>query len=210
MPNSSQFRTTETGLYALRRELLPRKFDPTGNYTDRIRTRAAGYRLLVHAEIEFCLEQISISAAQRAAVQWNSGKVGLTTITLLTYASSRNEILSSSLTQLNSLPGMVKELESARDNFVWYARSTNMGVRRANILKLLLPVGIRESEIDQAWLQKIDAFGQNRGSIAHSPNGRVRQPVDPKGEFDTVSDIIEGIRVIDQTLEQMRYRSLWP
>ena len=85
-----------------------------------------------------------------------------------------------------------------------------MGVRRANILKLLLPVGIRESEIDQSWLQKIDAFGQSRGSIAHSPRGRVRHPVDPKSEFDTVSDIIDGIRVIDQKLEQMRYRSLWP
>ena len=83
-----------------------------------------------------------------------------------------------------------------------------MGVRKDNVLRLLVPVGIRESEIDPAWLQKIDEFGQSRGSIAHSPNGRVHQPVDPKSEFDTVSDIIEGVRVIDQTLEQMGYQSL--
>ena len=66
MPNSDQFKATTKSVNALRRELLPRKFDPTGDYTDRVRTRAAGFRLLVHAEIEFYLEQISISAAQRA------------------------------------------------------------------------------------------------------------------------------------------------
>jgi len=83
-----------------------------------------------------------------------------------------------------------------------------MGVRRENVLRLLVPVGLRESEIDPAWLQKIDEFGQSRGSIAHSPNGRVREPVDPKSEFDTVSDIIDGVRVIDLMLEQMGYKSL--
>ena len=114
------------------------------------------------------------------------------------------------MTQLHNLWDVIEELENARDHFVRYAASDNMGVRRANILKLLLPVGIPEHEIDQAWLQKIDAFGQNRGSIAHSPRGRVRQPVDPKEEFDTVSDLIKGIRVIDETLKQMRYRALSP
>jgi hypothetical protein len=69
-------------------------------------------------------------------------------------------------------------------------------------------VGIRESEIDQPWLQQIDEFGQNRGSIAHSPPGRVTQPVDPKGEYEVVTDIIEGIRVIDQALEQMNYKAI--
>ena len=210
MPNSIQFRDTTKSVNALRRELLPRKFDPTGNYTDRVRARAAGFRLLVHAEIEFCLEQISISAAQRAVEQWNNGKVGLTTVTLLTYASPSNSILSGSVTQLRNLPGVIEELESARDNFVQYAKSDNMGVRRANVRRLLLPVGIPEREIDQAWLQKIDAFGQKRGSLAHSPRGRVRQPVDPKEESDTVSDIVEGIREIDETLKQMRYRALSP
>jgi len=162
----------------------------------------------VHAEIEFCLGQISVSAAQRAVEQWNRGKVGLTTVTLLTYASFSNSILTGSATQLSNLPKVVEELKSAHEKFVRYATGENMGVRRANVLRLLLPVGIPEREIDPAWLQKIDAFGQTRGSIAHSPRGRVRQPVDPKGEFDTVSDIIEGIRVIDETLKQMKYRAL--
>ena len=209
MPNSGRFKTTKKSVNSLRRELLPRSFEATGSYTDRVHTRAAGYRLLVHAEIESCLERIAIGAANRAVEQWNCGTVGLTTLTLLTYASSSKNILSMSSTQLISSPDLIRELESARDNFVRYAGSANMGVRRANRLRLLLPVGIRESEIDQPWLQKIDEFGQKRGSMAHSPNGRVRQPVDPKSEFDTVSDIVEGMRVIDQTLEQMNYRSLW-
>ena len=111
---------------------------------------------------------------------------------------------------MGNVPSLIEELKSARDRFIEYAKGANMGVRRTNVLRLLLPIGIRESEIDQAWLQKIDEFGQNRGSIAHSPKGRVREPVDPKGEFDTVSDIIEGIRVIDETLKQMRYKALLP
>ena len=173
MPNSTQFRTLTKSVNALRRELLPRRFDATGSYPDSVRTRAAGFRLLV-----------------------------------LTYASSSNSILTGSATQLSNLPKVIEELKSAHEKFVRYATGENMGVRRANVLRLLLPVGIPEREIDPAWLQKIDAFGQTRGSMAHSPRGRVRQPVDPKGEFDTVSDIIEGIRVIDETLKQMKYRAL--
>lgn len=193
---------------ALRSELLPRRFDPTGNYTDRVHTRAAGYRLLVHAEIEFCLERIVIGAAHRAVEQWNLGRIGCTTLSLLTYASAGTAVTSMSTPKLRTLPDLVQILESARDAFVRYAKRSNMGVRRDDVLRLLVPVGIRESEIDAAWLQKIDEFGQSRGSIAHSPNGRVHQPVDPKSEFDTVSDIIEGVRVIDETLEQMGYKSL--
>lgn len=208
MPNFSQFKTTKKSVAKLRQELLPRRFDPTGNYTAPQRTRAAGYRLLVHAEIEYCLERIAIRAAQRAVEHWKCGKVGLTPITLLTYVSSTKNIFNVSLTPLSSLPDLIEELKSARDNFVHYARSSNMGVRKSNVLRLLLPVGIRESEIDQPWLQQIDEFGQNRGSIAHSPPGRVTQPVDPKGEYEVVTDIIEGIRVIDQALEQMNYKAI--
>ena len=83
-----------------------------------------------------------------------------------------------------------------------------MGVKRENVLKLLLPVGMQESEIDEPWLQKIDAFGQRRGSVAHSPRGRVTQPVDPKSEYDVVTDIIEGMGLIDQALKQMKYKAI--
>jgi hypothetical protein len=131
----------------------------------------------------------------------------LPTLTLLAYASPRKNpsIISG---QLNQFPDLIDELKSACDNFVQYAKRANMGVRRDNVLKLLVPVGIPENQIDIPWLQKIDEFGQKRGSTAHSPKGRVNQPIDPKSEFDTVSEIIKGVRVIDQSLEQMSYRLL--
>ena len=38
--------------------MLPEKFSPTGDYSDRQLDRARGFRLLAHAEIEAFLEDI--------------------------------------------------------------------------------------------------------------------------------------------------------
>src|SRR5436309_29081 len=53
---SSRYKLLEKGLASLRREFLPRIFDPTGSYPSRIITRTVAYRVLAHAEIEEYLE----------------------------------------------------------------------------------------------------------------------------------------------------------
>jgi len=77
------------------------------------------------------------------------------------------------------------------------------GVREENVLKILLPAGIREHEIDSAWLATIDSFGRNRGSTAHKA-GRPQTPPDPAAEFQAVQSIVEGLTPLDKRLSELR------
>src|SRR5690554_4327391 len=74
MPVSTRFKEMRTRLKELRRHLLPAKFSPTGEYSDRQLDRARGYRLLVHAEIESYLEDVAREVATKAIQEWSNNK----------------------------------------------------------------------------------------------------------------------------------------
>ena len=192
-------------LRELRNHFLPPQFSVTGVYTPRRYDLAAGYRLLAHAEIEACLEAITTAASARCVAEWkNKRRIGLTTVSLLAYSQIHHDIPES----FDSLkkPDLLLKLEGSHTAFSKFAGGSNHGIREKDVLHLLFTVGIRESQISRAWLQKIDEFGQHRGAVAHQ-SGRTTQPIDPEDEYKTVSVIAEGIRQIDLSLEKMKYRN---
>ena len=67
---SNRFKELRSRLRELRLHLLPASFSPTGDYTDRQQDRARGYRLLVHAEIESYLEDVSRETVTQAIRDW--------------------------------------------------------------------------------------------------------------------------------------------
>jgi hypothetical protein len=81
---------------------------------------------------------------------------------------------------------------------------TDKGAKVGTVLKLLLPVGIREAEIETAWLATIDGFGGNRGTTAHQSARKPQTVPDPKSELETVRAIIEGMIPIDRRLAELR------
>ena len=193
------------GLRALRKHFLPPQFSVTGTYNPRWHNLAAGYRLLAHAEIEACLEAIATAASARCVHEWKyKHRIGLTTVSLIAYSEAYHKIPE----KLDGLqkPDLLSKLENAHVAFSQFARGPNHGIRENNVLHLLFTVGIRESHIDRTWLQKIDAFGQHRGAVAHK-SGRTLQPIDPEDEYKTVSSIADGIRQIDLLLNKMKYHT---
>jgi len=53
MNKSEKYKNLVKELFVLRRHLLPKEFDPTGNYTPEILTRASMFRVLVLCNINF-------------------------------------------------------------------------------------------------------------------------------------------------------------
>jgi hypothetical protein len=94
-------------------------------------------------------------------------------------------------------------LDNVRKAYVNWVKTENHGVREANVLGILLPAGIREHEIDSAWLEQIDAFGSARGDTAHQA-GRPQAPPDPKSELQAVRAIVEGLIPVDARLSALR------
>jgi hypothetical protein len=52
------------------------------------------------------------------------------------------------------------------------------GVKVKDLKKLILPIGVRISDLDATWITNLDNFGKLRGDVAHKTVG-VLQPIDP-------------------------------
>lgn len=203
MARSTRLKELQTRITELRWRALPAKFDDTGAYSDRIFDRTRGFRVLAHAEIEACLEDLGVETVNSAFRAWSTDQKPRTTLTaLMTFSRSKGLGVPDELQreQEHTLRG---RLDTVRKAYVNWVKTENHGVREANVLGILLPAGIREHEIDSAWLEKIDSFGSARGDTAHRA-GRPQVPPDPKSELETVRDIVAGLVPLDARLSALR------
>lgn len=206
MARSPRLRALESRLTQLRRHFLPRTFSPTGQYTDRQYDQARGYRLLAHAEIEACIEDLVADLVTTAYKAWQTDRrPRACIIALLAY---HGESLGPVPEGISTRPGGASEtplrvrVDIARKVYVNHVRQPNNGVREKDVLKLLLPVGILESDLNSAWLQTIDSFGDLRGTTAHQAL-KTQQPLDPAQELRMVTEIVTGLRAIDEKLQNL-------
>lgn len=211
MPKSARFRILTRELNRLKKQFLP-KISPIGLYSDRQLARTLAYRVLAHAEIESYLEDRAWEVAQDAKKAWdNSGETRLTLISLLAFSGQMMEIPPETLTptkgnkkvSLDKIK-LSKKIDSAIKSFKWVI-DNNHGIKEANILALLLPIGIDSDDLDPAWLAIMDTFGKERGIVAHTSatSYMTVQLPDPATELNTVLQITQDILKIDELINTL-------
>ena len=200
---SQQFRSLQTRIRRLREHFLPRQFEPTGRYSELQLDRARAYRLLAHAEIESYLEQVVSETANEAYDIWeNKGLITDPLIAMVAYWENAPRTVPTAK-PIDGPRDLRDRVKQAKDSLTRYANAENHGIRERNILRLLLPIGINEYDIDTTWLSTTDSFGRDRGDSVHRSN-RVTNPPDPKTEHDRVGQILEGLMAIDHRLLKFR------
>lgn len=207
MARSIRLQELEARLSELRRHLLPRALSSTGQYSDRVYDRARAYRLLAHAEVEACIEDLASGVVNTAFNHWFlDRRPRACLISLLAYHKSGfaavPDDISSTPSGASTTP-LRDRLDEARNQFIHYVREENHGIREKHVLRLLLPTGILESDLSSGWLQTIDSFGDLRGTTAHTAASKTQQPPDPGGELQTVRTIVKGLRPIDLKLTRL-------
>jgi HEPN superfamily RiboL-PSP-like protein len=189
----------------LRKTMLPRTFSKTGSYSAETLDRARGYRLLAHAEMESYIEdRVRYIANQNVAAWLGDGKARRVLLNLLAFYLKQEEIVSHKELR-DEYAGSAKKCEGSIKRAVHSFNemiSNNHGVKEKNILRLLLPLGLAKTDIDNTWLVTLDTFGTKRGEVAHT-SIRTQQPPDPKTERNTVKIILTGLRSVDQKLERL-------
>jgi hypothetical protein len=196
----------ESRLRELRERFLPRKFDPTGSYSPRVIDRARAYRLLAHAEIEACVEDLARDLADTQYRAWETDRKPRTCLLALVsfYDSAKlpdvPEAMPASLGR--ATPGFMKaRIETARAAYMRRVAANN-GVKEKDLLQLLLPVGVQEYELDRTWLATMDSFGSARGDTAHQ-SFKTQQPPDPASELALVGHVVAGLRKVDDVLGRL-------
>ncbi len=154
--------------------------------------------MLVHAEIEHFFEERALDIADRAFLLLKTrSRPSRPIIHLLSNVIGEQQGLPSKLgTPTTALSVTGKALAQYKHSI-----ARNNGIRIPNILQILLPIGILESEIDAAWLSTTDGFGAKRGTTAHSAS--ITYTIDPKDDLQTVTQIMSGVKDIDILLNSI-------
>ncbi len=173
--------------------MLPKEFSPTGVYSDMQLDRARGFRLLAHAEIEAFLEEEASEVVTVVFDLWrNDLKARHTVISLLAFLKPGDKSFTSVAEAVGFSFGRFNQL--IKDN---------NGIKEENLQKFLPPVGIDWATMDGTWLSTLNSFGSARGEVAHK-SVRVHQPIDPRGELETVMDkILPGLKELDEAIHRL-------
>lgn len=202
---SERYRALDRRIAGLRKSMLPSRFDPLGQYPDKVRDRVMGFRVLAHAEIEAYIEERSQAAVRLAATYWKhkrkSSKV------LIALASFVHAKTPSPPIEFLKDDNLKKRIDVAVTTFEQRIRD-NHGIRFRHIVPLLSMVGIEEDEVDQIWLANLDSFGRSRGDTAHqSAHNRAVSAIDPHTEWVSVRGLVLGARAFDRLIS-MREKGL--
>jgi hypothetical protein len=213
MPKSVRFRMLTKELNRLKKQFIP-KINPTGSYSERQLAHTLAYRVLVHAEIEAYFEDRVWEVVLNAKNHWDSqGKTCRTLICLLAFSGLMMEVPPDTLTPSQGskkVPdGKIKinkKIDSAIESFN-RAIKQNHGIKEANLLALLLPIGIDTDDLDDpTWLATMNTFGEERGVVAHSSStSPTIQVPDPATELGRIEQIISpGLCKVDELINKLR------
>ncbi len=196
----------------MRLHFLPHQWDPTGSYSERKLDRARAYRILTHAEIEFFVENIVLDIVEREFRQWSESRKPSHIIICLMAASKVGwqDVETEPLDLGRIDPPIIKKEDTAIDQIIERAVEqyrdivrNNNGIMERNLKRLLMPVGIALSELDQTWLNNMSSFGGKRGFVAHTSRLVVTTPPDPQTEKQTVDVLLAGLKGLDEMVNQL-------
>ena len=176
MSTSVEYRRLVRRVNELKRTFLP-PVSPTGTYTDPEYDRVRAFRLLSHAEIEAYLEAICIRTVVAVESAWQADSVTRTAVLgLVAFSEGVAGLPPEALpTGRSMIRGRVEE---AKNRYTTYAKVDNMGIKEKQVLRLLLPLGIREHEIGSTLTADLNTFGVQRGDHAHQA-AAAQVPPDP-------------------------------
>ena len=207
MPTSDRFIVLEQELNKLRDQFLPEAFDPTGSYSEQQLALTIAYRVLAHAEIEAYIEDRVWDATRYAKQCWDDqGQCTRTLLCLLAFSGEKMNLPPDTLTPVRaSRAAEINRKVDLAVNAFWRVVDKNHGLKEANLLSLLLPIGIDSNDLDPAMLATMNAFGEGRGFFAHcsASSYRTQQPPDPATELQTIQQIAADLRNLDQLISDL-------
>jgi hypothetical protein len=161
---------------------------------------------LVHAEIEAYLEDVTFDAAKAGVSEWDKTKdVSDCLFCLITsyHCGFKVEGLDEEPPfPPSSRPNAYEEIKKVVNvAMIQYRKvhADNNGIREKNLLRLILPVGIRKADLDPLWVTNLDEFGKRRGDVAHKAVKALQQ-IDPQSELQTVEGLLIGLKKLDELI----------
>lgn len=179
---------------------------PSGNYTPKQQDSIRAYRLLCHAEFESFLEDRSIEIADAALQTFKAkNRTGHALASLMTFSPLSPQSPPASL-GWNGIDRPINRVHRVVSQFKAMVSSGNHGIKEANVIAMLYPLGFTETNLDTTLLATLNSYGKNRGSTAHQA-AHTQQPIDPVSEVKTVRWILTEFEALDATFSEKKKQS---
>lgn len=185
---------------ALRHIFLPSRFSETGEYSEAVYARGSAFRMLVHSEFEHYVEDIAASAMQDALDRWNEQGVPQRSLQSLMTLMGPTKDFPTAVQDAEDIHK--KRLSKAIGEYKSAIKSNN-GVKEADLLRILLPLGLTVADFDTVWLADIDTWGTERGDVAHKTLLSIKNRVDPKRSYSKAREIVNGFRELDLRIQAL-------
>ena len=193
MPVSILYKNLRKRVLTLKKQFL--NFQPAESVLPENQDQLRAFKLLVHAEIESYIEKSVLEVLNKCINEWKTKKrVTVPLPFLIMFSSSKFEANEKQLTKENRINQILESFKSVV--------SSNNGIKEKNILKLIVPLGINYSSIDDTRLTTIDSYGHSRGEVAHNSLSAKKQ-LDKNSELNDLHLVLTGIKKIDIRLQKI-------
>jgi hypothetical protein len=164
--------------------------------------RLCAYLVLCHAEFEQYLEDSSVEVLARAHSAWLKDEFPRVPLLSL-LACSPLSVKPPPAEKSGGESFLRLGIQDARSRHYQYAKFENHGISEKYLLALLLPAGIKETDLGGAWLQHVADLAQMRGQVAHHssvPALYAESPISLSDALTAVGEVLAGIERLDVRL----------
>jgi len=210
MPRSKRWKDLKREIATLRKQFLPDRFDPLGQYADatRVQAHTRAFLVLSHAEIESYLEGWAKEIARASELVWLSS-TKITTPLAFLLATLADRIAVPDTIRAQTPKDVPQRLSDALVKLFlkYYTQiSDNSGIKERNILTLFGPLGIPATALGTTLLPNLDTLGAMRGTHAHQSARAIQSVLDPETEYKRVDSLLAELVAFDEWLMAYKRR----
>lgn len=145
--------------------------------------------VLSHAEIESYIEDLALIKIDEAEAKWKNTKIADYSLASLFINHERIETSDTSFTKSFKI---IKEYRKVIED--------NHGIKEHNIKNLFGKIGYKIDDFDSVFIANLEAFGGERGTIAHTTATRVTQQMDKSTVLNKINDIVRDLKDFQKVL----------
>lgn len=188
----------EQNLERLRSHLIVTGKD-YGAYTDSDHDMALGLRVLASAALEDAVERRCNALAIAGTTRISRGQPSRLGRALVLQNLLRQERAPIPLKESEFAP-LPEQITGALESYTQRLKNSH-GLTGQDFRRLVIPLGLREHEIPQALVDRLDSLGGLRGAAVHVRVNRRRTMEEPEVEYTLFTDLLADLRAVDDALE---------
>ncbi|WP_436528630.1 hypothetical protein [Actinoplanes sp. HUAS TT8] len=171
-------------------------------YTPEDHSKALAFRLLASAALEGYIENRLWAVAEAAMERLKRSQSTAAGRALLSWYIYERKTLYLPIRADEILQHVAEHCDNALKKYLTRVTGTH-GMSDSDFLSLVVPLGVRETDIDVQLTANLRILSKDRNRAAHVRTSRAKKMEEPKAEADLVFQIVSSLDALDASLDAL-------